>query len=194
MKLQNKILFILFLFLFVLLFFNINNVFAAISFTHNGEQVDLRDLPSDVNISYGYVVGSFTNATSDTTDDYYRILILSNSDSYFYLIGGQYYVSGSASMYSYKNNNWSFDKNTTDYIINGHLRYVYSTVNVYSDIDKTEVFFRPVLEVVIPALETAEQIPQVIVKTLKFLIPVGLIVLAIGLTIYLIKRVIYLTQ
>lgn len=194
MKLQNKILFILFLFLSVLLFFNINNVFAAISFTYNGEQVDLPDLPSDVNISYGYVVGSFNNATSDTTDDYYRILILSNSDSYFYLIGGQYYVSGSASMYSYKNNNWSFDKNTTDYIINGHLRYVYSTVNVYSDIDKTEVFFRPVLEVVIPALETAEQIPQVIVKTLKILIPVGLIVLAIGLTIYLIKRVIYLTQ
>lgn len=43
----------------------------------------------------------------------------------------------------------------------------------------------------IPALETVEQIPETIVKTLKLIIPVGLVVLSIFFVIYLVRRLIY---
>lgn len=60
---------------------------------------------------------------------------------------------------------------------------------------ENEIFFQTPPQIVegitIPALETADQIPQAIVTTLKILIPVGLIVLSIGLVVYLIKRVKY---
>ena len=46
----------------------------------------------------------------------------------------------------------------------------------------------------IPAIQSAEEIPQAIVKTMKILIPVGLVILGIGLVIYLIKSVISRVQ
>lgn len=88
---------------------------------------------------------------------------------------------------------------------------IYANYDVYCD--NTLVFHQPVPEpvvepepetpeepnllqeqetvVVIPALETAEQIPSAMGETARIVIPVGLIVLSIGLVIYIIKRVIY---
>ena len=48
--------------------------------------------------------------------------------------------------------------------------------------------------VTIPAIQSAEEIPQAIIKTMKVVIPVGLVILGIGLVIYLIKSVILRTQ
>ena len=48
--------------------------------------------------------------------------------------------------------------------------------------------------VTIPAIQSVEEIPQAIVKTMKIVIPVGLVVLGIGLIIYLIKSVILRMQ
>ena len=48
--------------------------------------------------------------------------------------------------------------------------------------------------VTIPAIQSAEEIPQAIVKMMKVVIPVGLVVLGIGLVIYLIKSVILRMQ
>ena len=44
-------------------------------------------------------------------------------------------------------------------------------------------------EVEIPALETVEQIPEAMKETMKVVIPVGLVILGIGLVVYLIKFV-----
>ena len=44
--------------------------------------------------------------------------------------------------------------------------------------------------VTIPAIQSAEEIPQAIIKAMKVVIPVGLVILGIGLVIYLIKSVI----
>ncbi len=48
--------------------------------------------------------------------------------------------------------------------------------------------------VTIPAIQSAEEIPQAIIKTMKVVIPVGLVILGIGLVIYLIKSVILRMQ
>ncbi len=48
--------------------------------------------------------------------------------------------------------------------------------------------------VTIPAIRSAEEIPQAIIKTMKVVIPVGLVILGIGLVIYLIKSVILRIQ
>lgn len=48
--------------------------------------------------------------------------------------------------------------------------------------------------VTISAIQSAEEIPQAIVKMMKVVIPVGLVVLGIGLLIYLIKSVILRMQ
>lgn len=48
--------------------------------------------------------------------------------------------------------------------------------------------------VTISAIQSAEEIPQAIIKTMKVVIPVGLLILGIGLVIYLIKSVILRMQ
>ena len=113
----------------------------------------------------------------------------------------------SSEIYAYKYNGVTFDYVSTypfspsgsSYIQgysndNGLYILLNSNFNIYLD-DNETIFFQPppqmVEEITIPALETAEQIPEVIMKTLKIMIPVGLIVLLIGFVVYLIKRVRY---
>lgn len=48
--------------------------------------------------------------------------------------------------------------------------------------------------VTIPAIQSSEEIPQAIIKTMKVVIPVGLVILGIGLVIYLTKSVILRMQ
>lgn len=76
--------------------------------------------------------------------------------------------------------------------------YCSSSNNVYNYSDESKVVFQgasPELAgVTIPAIQSAEEIPQAIIKTMKVVIPVGLVILGIGLVIYLIKSVILRTQ
>ena len=65
------------------------------------------------------------------------------------------------------------------------------------DTDGNVVFQGASLElagVTIPAIQSAEEIPQAIIKTMKVVIPVGLVILGIGLVIYLTKSVILRMQ
>ena len=77
--------------------------------------------------------------------------------------------------------------------MSGNKIYMLTNVNVYTDETCSKIFFQgsPVTAVEIPALETAEQIPEAMATALKIIIPVGLAILVIGLIIYLIKCVIY---
>lgn len=196
MKLNNKLIYSFFLLLLILLFFNINTVFASISFDLEGNLIELPDFPSSIDTSHGYVIGIFNNE--------YFAWVLSNSNSYFYCTSSNTRVdiSGTAFRCNLDNGVWVFRNGYSDTRTNTNVmgdvgsatQLVLSTVNIYSDINKTSVFIRPVLGVVVPALEKVEEIPQLMVQTLKILIPVGLIVLVIGFVILLIKRVMYLSQ
>lgn len=189
MKLKNKILLISFLLLIFILFLNTNNVFASYDFTYNNVNYSLPDLPD-----YDYYF------ICDFNEDMY-IAYCSNSP----LILGQttsYYVetnpSGST-VYSYKYvKNGDFEFVRANYSSRFDLASgISSIINTSHDLycGETLVFQRPVADKsVIPALETAEEVPKAMVQTLKILIPVGLIVLGIGLAIYLIKRVLSLTK
>jgi len=66
----------------------------------------------------------------------------------------------------------------------------YTNATIYTDNTFSDVFFQvPVQEVVIPALETAQEVPMAMIQTLKILIPVGLVLFGIGLSVYLIRRI-----
>lgn len=206
MKLNNKIFLIFFLLLAFVLFFNINNVYANSDITfksNNGVSYTIPNFSDDsVTFENGYIIGLF--------GDEIRLLILNESSPLFCLSGD--FIASYSSIKCYCLVDNSFVRNSSlDYDGFGNtstsfMKYsevLYSTNDFVTSSDFSVVkynksgdnfFLPPVTGVVIPALETAEQIPETIVKTLKILIPVGLVVLAVGLIIYLIKRVIYSTQ
>lgn len=96
----------------------------------------------------------------------------------------------------------SYGVNDTARFNAGHSIVVASGMTIYK-LQDISIFFQatPVpsqvvipsetTQVEIPALETVEQIPEMIVTTLKLIIPVGLVVLSVVLVIYLARRVIY---
>lgn len=194
MNLKNK-LFITFLFLIAfILFFNINNVFAF-SFTCNTENhtetIDLPDVAEEYQSYFNlpYIIFSTDNVK-------FCIRFLADNESFFYI--NQYGIawSGTIHQFTYDGSSWDYRFNNNKIAgITAVSNYYYFNSDIYTDVDKSNYFFTcPVTGVVIPALETAKQIPQAIVTTLRILIPVGLVVLLVGLVICLIKRVIYLTK
>ena len=76
--------------------------------------------------------------------------------------------------------------------------YAIGSNNVYDYINQDDILFpgarQELAGVTIPAIQSAEEIPQAIIKTMKVVIPVGLVILGIGLVIYLIKSVILRMQ
>lgn len=88
----------------------------------------------------------------------------------------------------------------TNCVIQENYRSV-ELVPVYADNDITyynvsgmtngDTFFRnPVQEVVVPVLATAEELPQAMITTLTLILPVGLIVFGILLSVYIIRLLI----
>ena len=221
MNFKNKIFIIFFVLLGFILFFNINNVFAAGTY----ENVVVSSFPEDIlnaledieyynSTDYYYYLRYSANKTyvnfiekSQCTDFYaYFGFDFRNSDNLY--VSAIYYGSSTPFTeitYLYNSGSKSFEflaspnniTSTYVYIDPYDINSIYfnSNFNVYTDNTLSTIFFQsPVTEiqgVTIPALETAEQIPQAIATTLKILIPVGLIVLSSGLVVYLIKRVIY---
>lgn len=117
-----------------------------------------------------------------TKDNYYN----SNISDY----GCLYYtVSENGGNLSLQNSNATSFHNSA--YSSGNKIYMFTNVTVYTDSSCSKVFFyQPVQVVTIPALETAEQVPEAMRTALKMIIPVGLIVLSMVLLIYLIKSVI----
>lgn len=73
--------------------------------------------------------------------------------------------------------------------LNGAVK-VYGNVNIYTDIDKSEVFFQvPPVELEILTLEgmELETLPQMIVRIVKIILPICLAVFGILLLVFLIK-------
>ena len=202
MKFKNKI-FITFLFLLAfILFFNINNVFAFTFKSHNSDveytvpDLSTVDETQQELLENGYVIIIPKNSTTAwlyvETNPTGPTRFHVGSDNVFNTSSGWYRKSINFTTAS----SWGTleTKQATYYTYGYDTHDFYFGTTIYTDAKGSEVFFHPPVTeqgVVIPALETAEQIPQAIAKTLKIMIPVGLIVLAIGLVIYLIKRVIY---
>ena len=117
---------------------------------------------------------SVRNETKGESLSHYLVCTLNTSDSY--------------SMNSYCNTNTY--NSFIDYYNNGGS--IYTTIPIYSDINKTEVFFfnQFPLKYQIPTIAEVEEIPQVMTGVLKILIPVGLVLLSIFLVIYLVRLVI----
>lgn len=197
MKLNKKFILTFILFLFVLLFFNINNVFASFNFTYDNVDYTVPNIPDD----YEYFL-IYKNNSSDSfyllMSDYpifhkgYRVNSDSNIHSGFCCPGNiLYYYVSSIRNFNYINETSGYLTTEQDFTIFYANHDIY-----YRDINNidTLLFHNPVVGVVIPSLETVEQIPQGIAEALIVLIPVGLVVLAIGLLIYLIKRTIFLRR
>lgn len=194
MNFKNKIFIVFFVLLAFILFFNINNVFAFSFTCNNGTSTETIELP-DVAEEYA-IYFDLPYIISNYSAGIFEIRFLADENSYFYL--NKYGVAwfGTVHQFTCKNGSWDYRFNNERISgVSGVNTYCYFNADVYNDVDKTDYFFlkppQKVEGITIPALETAEQIPEAIAKTMKILIPVGLIVLSIGLVIYLIKRVKY---
>ncbi len=95
---------------------------------------------------------------------------------------------------------WEYVNNESDLHISGFLKYnegqhwytmIYTNHDILNKKDGSVVFQKtPQNMVTIPAIQQVEEIPQQVGEILKMTIPVGLIVLSIGLLIYLTRLVI----
>lgn len=205
MKLKNKFLIIFVILSMLLLLFN--SVYASSDYSSNN--------PPDAVMDYLYTTEEYANKSNynyfifQATDGRYLINFLPKLDDLkAYLI----YYSASRTNFAFNqafeykqyqlNSDGSFIKTTSNTSTvssvwgmkkSNNIINWYSDFDVYTDDTYSTAFFQAppqkVEGITIPALETAEQIPEAIATTLKILIPVGLIVLSIGLGIYLIKRV-----
>ncbi len=205
MKFKNKLFITFIILLFFVLFFNISNVFAFeftsnTGYTTNTHTVpDLETVPDEY-ISYldtyGYIIQMWSN-------NKYRLIILTSANSYFYR-GGSYAgniftnVSGSAVSFDIdisKHLSWS-DVSVSDASGFSGYNFVYYNADIYTDKDKSDLFFqRPpqvVEEVTIPVLEGVEELPKAMTTTLKMILPVGLVVFGILLLVYIIR--LYISQ
>ena len=213
MKLKNKLL-LMFL-LILLIFFNLNTVFASsTSFesTNNSGTVTFTKTNGIWSV-VGKFCGtdiSYTYNVQDTSDYYIIPFVTEKSIG---TINYNYFKVPSNSNYFAKALN---DNNSTDYFYfafncdkdyyfntdlvsantatNMYNRSTYPMCKVYAKDSDDVLFHCPVQGVVVPALGEAKELPKAIVETLKMIIPVGLVLLGIILLIYLIKRVIYLSH
>lgn len=211
MKFRNKIL-ISFLFLLTfILFFYIDNVFAF-SYFHNckADNCDFScyfyypdNIPSltlslgdkSIHIHYFFIVDD---------NGIYRLIGYNNmgvpENGYLYMNGNtiKYNNFRAIDMFYYDSTtcDWVYDGYSWDqYVLSEGVTIVASSSDIYTDIDKTELFFQvppqKVEVITIPTLETVEELPKVILEILKMMIPVCLVLLGMVLVIYLIRRLRY---
>lgn len=210
MNFKNKIILTSFILLAFILFFNINNVLAYSNISNTGVEYTFPDeLLSIIKSSEYYNDDYYVMGFKSTYHGNYYINFVKKTDSLKITFNNQNDFSANENVNYYS---WAYKISDFSLVVKSDLltNKSYNAQSLFGKkcdsnifyLDKGkfytssgEVFFQvPVTAVVIPSLETAEQIPQAIAKTLKILIPIGLIVLSVGLGIYLIKRVIYLTK
>jgi len=208
MKLLNKI-FISFLLAFIL-FFNINNVFASdeVAFEGNVEEGAwdcIINLPEYTSGNYYLYVTKYYSEykvffvekvfnyncyflKEDFTVSKYGILEECNHLYFNQAVNLNVYTvsaDGSDCIKDYNN------VTEEEFICINPYDHSYSSTYIYTDNTYTTLFFPlPVTEVTIPSLEAVEQIPGIMTTILKITLPIGLIVLGIGLVILVVKSVI----
>lgn len=97
-------------------------------------------------------------------------------------------------IFTNSNYNVSFTQNngSCDILTFTNSDYLYSSIDLYNYNNELVNPLIPVPDkVVVPTLETAEELPKAILETLKMMIPVCLVLLGMGLIIYLIRRLRY---
>lgn len=203
MKLNKKLIFSFILFLIFLFFLLTVNTYAYVIVEIEGTTYNIPDFSHLLKYDYQYII---YNSTHPTVYEY----LLIDSPSPLYRSD---YESGLNRFKNFDNSSFDLYNTTSDkkeftfWFSTSVNKYVniyndsvslYSNHDIMSSLNGNEIFFHltPVVGMgqVIPALEKVEEIPQAMGQTLKILIPVGLIVLAIGFVILLIKRVMYLSQ
>ena len=184
--LNNKF-FVVFLLFLIITFSFVSNCFANIVVNDNSS---FPDLPLDYSNSKYVILKDNTNTWLLIFDDLLENPYVENDNISFKNKSGSL---GNVIGYLLKNNTWNYNFKTTAVSRVSTFSFIYSNIDVMKGSNSNEIFFQktPVTEVEIPALETAEQIPEAMATALKIIIPVGLAILVIGLIIYLIKCVIY---
>lgn len=149
------------------------------------DSVSYPDIPTQyLGYNYNYVI--FSDSKSNIF-----LVIFANENAKPKIENGYLFSSvsnGRMIGFLLSGNSWvqNFDKTSSVNEANGFV-FKYSTCDVYKD---NELFFLKTVVLV----EEVQELPRVIAETMKVIIPVGLIVLAVILLIYLIKRVIYLSH
>ena len=184
--LYNKF-FVAFLLFLIITFSFVSNCFANIVVNDNSS---FPDLPLDYSNSKYVILKDNTNTWLLIFDDLLENPYVENDNISFKNKSGSL---GNVIGYLLKNNTWNYNFKTTAVSRVSTFSFIYSNIDVMKGSNSNEIFFQktPVTAVEIPALETAEQIPEAMATALKIIIPVGLAILGIGLIIYLIKYVIY---
>lgn len=184
--LNNKF-FVVFLLFLIITFSFVSNCFANIVVNDNSS---FPDLPLDYSNSKYVILKDNTNTWLLIFDDLLENPYVENDNISFKNKSGSL---GNVIGYLLKNNTWNYNFKTTAVSRVSTFSFIYSNIDVMKGSNSNEIFFQktPVTAVEIPALETAEQIPEAMATALKIIIPVGLAILVISLIIYLIKCVIY---
>lgn len=184
--LNNKF-FVVFLLFLIITFSFVSNCFANIVVNDNSS---FPDLPLDYSNSKYVILKDNTNTWLLIFDDLLENPYVENDNISFKNKSGSL---GNVIGYLLKNNTWNYNFKTTAVSRVSTFSFIYSNIDVMKGSNSNEIFFQktPVTAVEIPALETAEQIPEAMATALKIIIPVGLAILVIILIIYLIKCVIY---
>lgn len=184
--LNNKF-FVAFLLFLIITFSFVSNCFANIVVNDDS---NFPDLPLDYSNSKYVILKDNTNTWLLIFDDLLENPYVENDNISFKNKSGSL---GNVIGYLLKNNTWNYNFKTTAVSRVSTFTFIYSNIDVMKGSNSNEIFFQktPVTAVEIPALETAEQIPEAMATALKIIIPVGLAILVIGLIIYLIKCVIY---
>ena len=157
---------------------------------------------ADFDVKYENEVRSLPDIPEDLLNNYKYFFIRCYSSHAFLYCSNSNVIKGKTNYlklynFEYGKTSWEYATggtyNISDEIISA---LVYASDDLY-DTDGNVVFQKARQElagVTIPAIQSAEEIPQAIVKMMKIVIPVGLVILGIGLVIYLIKSVILRMQ
>ncbi len=196
MKINKKFIFTFILFLLILLIFSLssNAVDKYYSITHNEKTIQFNDF-------------------SDLIERKYQCIFINASGTYLYLFDSNVPIHYTGeSLHSDSNNKtrvYRIDLNSgsrewSDWGTVGGLNFganipeiFYSNHDIINDTNQT-VFFPitplPSATEPLQGIIVVEELPQILVGILMKIIPVGLVILGIGLVIYLTRRVKYFSR
>lgn len=201
---NNKILLILLVFL-LCVFILTTNIFASSNINCiSCDTIVTTNLDYDFsNVSetggkhLGLVVGAEYNS------EQYIFAYWSYDSNYHnvkpYINNGVVFMTGTYNIMIYKvvdnslvHQGWTgglFEKNGFEDL--GKNSTIYSTTSdIYTDSSYNKIFFQNPPQVEITEITQVEELPKIMNKALQVIIPVGLVVLSIGLLIYVVKSVI----
>lgn len=205
-----KFLFIFLAFLFCFFIFSTNSK-ASYDFTYNNVdyKLNLPDAVDESKVS-NVIVHMNSNKNIFTFYIFYfsNVRLACDSRTYFfYTTDGtplknyyeysficSYYINENSFSGVYRISDLNVDTSTTVKFATSDYRILYSTCDVY-DINLENLVFPgslPVLEAVeVQKLQIIQEIPEIIIKMIRMIIPVCLVIFSTLLLVYLIQLVIY---